>query len=214
MNSQPPVPSIVDVQPSEQPVQVIFRTQSSPVMVQQIHTPSQAPMVEKTNSEDEPHRVLHEVVRPVIQQVREIIQPFRHVSQEIRPVLEEVHTVVAKGQKKPPLNPYEGQFNPVEKYTPVVMGMTDQNIYPNAEYGQMALANEIVGQSVLANSPANADSGNNQLALSNKANFNTNQLLELYMNTNDRPLVAKPVNFDTSKSKRRIKARMSKKSIL
>ena len=38
VDSQPPVPSVVDVQPSEQPVQVIFRTQSSPVLVQQVST--------------------------------------------------------------------------------------------------------------------------------------------------------------------------------
>lgn len=80
LQSEPPVPSVVDVQPSEQPVQVIFRTQSSPVLVQQVHTPSVHAPLEKTNSEDEPHRVLHEVVRPVIQEVREIIQPFRRVN--------------------------------------------------------------------------------------------------------------------------------------
>jgi len=74
LQSEPAVPSVVDVQPSEQPVQVIFRTQSSPVLVQQVHTPSAPAHVEKTNSEDEPHRVLHQVVRPVIQEVREIIQ--------------------------------------------------------------------------------------------------------------------------------------------
>ena len=36
VESQPPVPSVVDIQPSEQPVQIIFRTQSSPVLVQQV----------------------------------------------------------------------------------------------------------------------------------------------------------------------------------
>ena len=53
--------------------------------------------MESTRSEDEPHRVLHEVLRPVIQEVREVIQPYRRVVQEVRPVLEEVHTLVAKG---------------------------------------------------------------------------------------------------------------------
>lgn len=38
VESQPAVPSVVDVQPSEQPVQVIFRTQSSPVLVQQVRS--------------------------------------------------------------------------------------------------------------------------------------------------------------------------------
>ena len=56
LESHPPVPSVVDVQPSEQPVQVIFRTQSSPVLVQQIHQPSAPAEVQKSSSEDEAHR--------------------------------------------------------------------------------------------------------------------------------------------------------------
>ncbi|XP_054160309.1 uncharacterized protein LOC128958473 [Oppia nitens] len=95
---EPPVPQIIDVEPSEQPVQVIFRSVSSPVLVQQIHTPGAPGEVQSTQSEDEPHRVLHQVLRPVIQEVREVIQPYRRVTQEVRPVLEEVHTVVAKGE--------------------------------------------------------------------------------------------------------------------
>jgi hypothetical protein len=54
--------------------------------------------VEKTRSEEEPHRVIHEVVRPVIQELREVIVPYRRVVQEIQPVIEEVQTTVAKGQ--------------------------------------------------------------------------------------------------------------------
>jgi hypothetical protein len=97
---EPAVPQIIEVHPSIQPVQVIFRSISSPVQVQQIHTPGAPGQVESTNSEDQPHRVTHEVLRPVIQEVREVIQPYRRVVQEVRPVLEEVHTVVAKGQRE------------------------------------------------------------------------------------------------------------------
>ena len=96
-HQEPAHAQIIDVEPIEQPVHVIFRTVSSPVLVQQIHTPGAPGQTEATHSEDEPHRVLHEVVRPVIQEVREVIQPYRRVTQEVRPVLEEVHTVVAKG---------------------------------------------------------------------------------------------------------------------
>ncbi|XP_054159727.1 uncharacterized protein LOC128957938 [Oppia nitens] len=99
VSQEPAVPQVIEVEPSEQPVQVIFRSVSSPVLVQQIHTPGTPGRVESTRSEDEPHRVLHEVLRPVIQEVREVIQPYRRVTQEVRPVLEEVHTVVAKGEK-------------------------------------------------------------------------------------------------------------------
>jgi len=97
---EPAVPQIIEVEPSIQPVQVIFRSISSPVQVQQIHTPGAPGQVESTNSEDQPHRVTHEVMRPVIQEVREVIQPYRRVVQEVRPVLEEVHTVVAKGHRE------------------------------------------------------------------------------------------------------------------
>ena len=96
---EPAVPQVIDVEPNIQPVQVIFRTVSSPVLVQQIHTPGEPGQSDATRSEDEPHRVLHEVLRPVIQEVREVIQPYRRVTQEVRPVLEEVHTVVAKGDR-------------------------------------------------------------------------------------------------------------------
>jgi len=97
---EPAIPQVVDVEPSIQPVHVIFRTASSPVLVQQIHTPGAPGLVDSTHSEDEPHRVLHEVLRPVIQEVREVIQPYRRVVQEVRPVLEEVQTVVAKGDHR------------------------------------------------------------------------------------------------------------------
>ncbi len=98
---EPVVPQIIEIEPSEQPFQIIFRSISSPVHVQQIHTPGAPGQVESTNSEDEPHRVTHEVMRPVIQEIREVIQPYRRVVQEVRPVLEEVHTVVAKGEPRP-----------------------------------------------------------------------------------------------------------------
>jgi len=90
-------PQIIEVNPDHVPVQVHFRTASSRVNVQQSHNPGAAPQVEHASFQDEPHRVVHEVVKPVIQEVREIIQPYRRVTQEIRPVIEEVHTVVHKG---------------------------------------------------------------------------------------------------------------------
>lgn len=98
LHQEAPVPQIIDVEPTYQPVKIIFRSLSSPVLVQQIHTPGEPGQSEATHSEDEPHRVVHEVLRPVIQEVREVIQPYRRVTQEVRPVLEEVHTRVAKGE--------------------------------------------------------------------------------------------------------------------
>ena len=98
--AQPAYPQVLEVTGDDQPVQVIFRSLGARVHVQQIHTPSGPAQVESTRTEDEPHRVQHEILRPVIQEVREVIQPYRRVTQEIRPVLEEVHTVVAKGEGK------------------------------------------------------------------------------------------------------------------
>ncbi|KAH9424942.1 hypothetical protein DERP_009165 [Dermatophagoides pteronyssinus] len=99
IENQPVEPSVVNVDGSEQPVKVIFHTQSSPMMVRQVHTPRKPVEVERTNSVDEPHRVVHAVMRPVIQEVREIIQPYRRLTQEIRPVLEEIHTIVSKDER-------------------------------------------------------------------------------------------------------------------
>lgn len=41
------------------------------------------PEVKHTTSHEEPHRVVHEVVRPIIQEVHEIIQPYRRVVQQV-----------------------------------------------------------------------------------------------------------------------------------
>ncbi|OTF71983.1 DFP2-like protein [Euroglyphus maynei] len=98
LESDPAEPHIVDVEASIQPVQVVFRSSSSPVMVQQIHTPAQPIHVEPTHSKDEPHRVQHQVMRPIIQEIHEIIQPYRRVVQEVRPVLEEVRTIVSRSE--------------------------------------------------------------------------------------------------------------------
>lgn len=53
-----------------------------------------------TTSHEEPHRVVHEVIRPIIQEVHEIIQPYRRIVQQVEPVIEEIRTVVAKDAGK------------------------------------------------------------------------------------------------------------------
>lgn len=67
VENHPVEPSVVNVDGSEQPVKVIFHTQSSPMMVRQVHTPRKPLEVERKNTIDEPHRVIHAVMRPVIQ---------------------------------------------------------------------------------------------------------------------------------------------------
>lgn len=102
-------PQVIEVSPDQLPVQVHFRTASSRLNVQQSHAGGAMPQVEHASFQDEPHRVVHEVVKPVIQEVREIIQPYRRVTQEIRPVIEEVHTVVHKGENRRPGSGLQGK---------------------------------------------------------------------------------------------------------
>ena len=90
----------INVDPVENPVAIRFVSKSSPVLIDQVHIPGEPGQVTETNSEDEPHRVVHTVSRPVIQEVREIIQPYRSIQQEVRPVLEEISTVVARGEPR------------------------------------------------------------------------------------------------------------------
>ena len=98
LNYEAAVPQTIEVGPNVQPINMIFRTQSSPLNLQQVHTPA-APQYESTRSEDEASVLTHESYRPVIQNYRETIQPFRNIEQRVQPVIENVHTVVAKGEE-------------------------------------------------------------------------------------------------------------------
>lgn len=84
------------VQSPSQEVNVHYRSQSAPLNVQHTHIPAPKPELQLSRSEEEPHRLVHEIVRPVIQEVREIIQPYRRIVQEVRPVQEEVVQKIAK----------------------------------------------------------------------------------------------------------------------
>ncbi|KAF7493388.1 hypothetical protein SSS_03326 [Sarcoptes scabiei] len=103
--SEPHEPQVVEVPSEDMPVTVHFKSQSSRVLVQQTHTPAQISEPEHTTSEDEPQRVIHEVVKPVIQEIREIIQPYRRLIQQVQPVIEQTHTVIAKGEPRPAVEP-------------------------------------------------------------------------------------------------------------
>jgi hypothetical protein len=90
-------PQVIEVLGEQLPVQIHFRSISSPVSLLQSHETLPG-RIQHSSSQDEPHKLVHEVVKPVIQEVREVIQPYRRVIQEIRPVLEEVNTLVHKGE--------------------------------------------------------------------------------------------------------------------
>jgi hypothetical protein len=93
-------PQIVEVDAGQLPLTIHFKSASSNINVVQTHQPSDAGEIKQTSSEDEPHRLVHEVTKPIIQEVREIITPFRRVIQEIRPVQEEIQTIVARGEPR------------------------------------------------------------------------------------------------------------------
>jgi hypothetical protein len=104
---EPLVPQVVEVEPSDIPLHIHFKSRSSSIQLTQEHIPGAPGTVEQTQSQDEPSKVVHEVVKPVIQEVREVITPYRQVVQEVQPVVESVHTIVAKG---------EGVYNVLKKY--------------------------------------------------------------------------------------------------
>jgi len=81
------------------PVKVMFLTQNTPVHIQQKHKRGQ-PEYKKATTHEEPHVVVHEVIKPVIQEIREIIVPYRKVIQKIEPVQEERKTIVHKDDLK------------------------------------------------------------------------------------------------------------------
>jgi len=98
------VPQILEVSPNYEAVQIHFRTASSRLNAIQSHESSPGTF-EQTASEDAPHKLVHEVTKPVIQEVREVIQPFRRITQEIKPVVEEIHTIIHKGERRLPIAP-------------------------------------------------------------------------------------------------------------
>lgn len=93
-----PSPAVLDVPPTEQPVHINFLSKSSPLLVSQAHIAGEPGQVQFTESEDEPHRLIHQVTKPVVQEVREVIQPYRQVLQEINPVIEQTGTIVTQGE--------------------------------------------------------------------------------------------------------------------
>ncbi|KAH9413180.1 hypothetical protein DERP_006866 [Dermatophagoides pteronyssinus] len=95
-------PQVIEISPYEVPVSIVFKTQTNKLNVNQEHKsdfkihyePAEEP--KEINSEEEPHRVIHNVYRPVIQEVTEVVQPFRKVVQKVEPVIEEMKTIISK----------------------------------------------------------------------------------------------------------------------
>ncbi len=90
-------PTTIEVGSNSVPLNILFRSSSSNINVQQAHEGGGGD-TQHSQSADEPHRLVHEVSKPIIQEVREVITPYRRIVQEIQPVQEEIQTIVARGE--------------------------------------------------------------------------------------------------------------------
>jgi len=88
-------PTYVDVPGHPLPVYFNFKSQSSPVYVRQQHYGTKG-SYQHSSSYDEPHKLVHEVTKPIIQEIKEVIVPRRKIVQVIKPVQEDVLTLVSK----------------------------------------------------------------------------------------------------------------------
>ncbi|KAF7489881.1 hypothetical protein SSS_09112 [Sarcoptes scabiei] len=91
-------PTTIEVGANSIPLKIIFRSASSLLNIQQAHAGSEG-SVQESKSEDEPHRLVHSVTKPIMQEIYEMITPYRKITQEIKPVQEEILTIVSRGNK-------------------------------------------------------------------------------------------------------------------
>ncbi|KAH9401009.1 hypothetical protein TYRP_002594 [Tyrophagus putrescentiae] len=89
-------PQVIEISPYEVPLSIVFKTATNKINVNQEHRSETPEEVKETTSEEEPHRVVHNVYRPVIQEVTEVIQPIRKMLQRVEPVIEEMKTIISK----------------------------------------------------------------------------------------------------------------------
>lgn len=138
-------PQVVIIEPNLTPVTIEFRSRSSPVNIQQVHIPGPKGQTKTTRSQEAPDRVIHEVVKPVIQEVREIIQPFRKITQQILPVQEEVLSVVSKGERKQTIEEVEvPKVEIPEEATPEVQQDEQQDQAESAPGASLAGSGTVV----------------------------------------------------------------------
>lgn len=102
-------PQTILVEANNIPLNILFQSRSSELNLHNEHTPSKG-SVQETMSEDEPHRLIHKVTKPIFQEVFEIIKPYRKITQEITPVEEEIQTIVARSLQDSKYVPVNNQF--------------------------------------------------------------------------------------------------------
>ncbi|KAH9416916.1 hypothetical protein DERP_013887 [Dermatophagoides pteronyssinus] len=94
---EPYKPNLIEVKSSVPMFHIKFTSASSKVNVFHQHESSKGnkePI--ESFSEDEPHILRHQVVKPIVQQIHEIITPVRKVVQEIKPVVETIDSIISR----------------------------------------------------------------------------------------------------------------------
>src|SRR5699024_7442683 len=82
------------------PVDLLYRTFSSPVSIRHVHVP-QPGSFKATASQDAPHIRVHTVTKPIIQELNEIIAPQRLIRQQVVPVQANAQTLIARRSPAP-----------------------------------------------------------------------------------------------------------------
>ena len=93
---------------SDLPLYVTFNSRSSPVYIKQNHMGTKGTF-HRSESKDEPHRMVHEVIKPVYQELKEVIKPYRKVIQVIEPVREQQMTKLHNNQGRRQNNKGNGE---------------------------------------------------------------------------------------------------------
>jgi len=73
-------PAMIDIEAPLVPLVLNFQTRSSKILALQNHIPSEVEEVKESESIEKPQKILHVVIKPIIQEVREIITPSRKVT--------------------------------------------------------------------------------------------------------------------------------------
>ncbi|KAJ6220896.1 hypothetical protein RDWZM_006708 [Blomia tropicalis] len=109
------MPQTILVEANNIPLKILFQSKSSDLNIQSEHIPSPPVEPQETESEDEPHRLIHRVTKPIVQQIYELIMPYRKIIQQIEPVKEEIQTIVSRSvasdNKYEPVNNKNGNGN-------------------------------------------------------------------------------------------------------
>ncbi|KAI2808040.1 hypothetical protein BLOT_005982 [Blomia tropicalis] len=85
----------IEIESYHQPLKIHFNTRSSKLELTQSHTPNE-PEVKRSNTEENPDILYHQIQKPIIHQVNEYIVPIQKTIQTILPVQNVLKTIIHK----------------------------------------------------------------------------------------------------------------------